>query len=76
MRPPKTRKLAGPLTNILTRTELTEGPNLYKRGGWYYLMLAEGGTGWNHGISMARSRQLFGPYELDPGRGRPHLARG
>jgi xylan 1,4-beta-xylosidase len=29
-------------------------------------MLAEGGTGWNHGISMARSRDLFGPYELDP----------
>jgi xylan 1,4-beta-xylosidase len=64
---PKTRKLAGPLTNILTKTELTEGPNLYKRDGWYYLMLAEGGTGWNHGVSMARSRELFGPYELDPG---------
>jgi xylan 1,4-beta-xylosidase len=29
-------------------------------------MLAEGGTGWNHGISMARSRHLMGPYELDP----------
>ena len=29
-------------------------------------MLAEGGTGWNHGISMARSRAIAGPYELDP----------
>jgi xylan 1,4-beta-xylosidase len=29
-------------------------------------MLAEGGTGWNHGIAMARSRGIYGPYELDP----------
>jgi xylan 1,4-beta-xylosidase len=29
-------------------------------------MLAEGGTGWNHGISMARARAITGPYELDP----------
>src|SRR5205807_5315594 len=40
--------------------------NLYKVNGWYYLMLAEGGTGWQHGISMARSRSITGPYELDP----------
>lgn len=45
---------------------LTEGPNLYQRDGWYYLMLAEGGTGWNHGISAARSRDPGGPYEVDP----------
>lgn len=45
---------------------LIEGPNLYKQYGWYYLMLAEGGTGWNHGISMARARHILGPYELDP----------
>jgi len=61
-----TGKLVGPMTNILAKPVLTEGPNLYKRDGWYYLMLAEGGTGWNHGISMARSRSLAGPYELDP----------
>jgi len=54
------------MTNILAKDVLTEGPNIYKRDGWYYLMLAEGGTGWNHGISMARSRSLTGPYELDP----------
>ena len=60
-------KLVGPRTKILEKKNiLTEGPNLYKRGEWYYLMLAEGGTGWNHGISMARSRSLLGPYELDP----------
>lgn len=63
---PQKGKLTGPLTRILAKDVLTEGPNLYKRGGWYYLMLAEGGTGWNHGISMVRSRTLAGPYELDP----------
>jgi xylan 1,4-beta-xylosidase len=60
------RKLVGLMTKILEKKELTEGPNLYKRDGYYYLMLAEGGTGWNHGISMARSRKITGPYELDP----------
>jgi xylan 1,4-beta-xylosidase len=64
---PKLQKLVGPQTKILDKPGiLTEGPNLYQRDGWYYLMLAEGGTGWNHGISMARSRNLLGPYELDP----------
>ena len=64
---PKSQKLIGPMTKILEKTGiLTEGPNLYKHDGWYYLMLAEGGTGWNHGISMARSQNILGPYELDP----------
>jgi xylan 1,4-beta-xylosidase len=63
----KSQKLVGPMTQILEKTGiLTEGPNLYKHDGWYYLMLAEGGTGWNHGISAARSKNLLGPYELDP----------
>jgi len=60
------RRLAGPMTKILEKPVLTEGPNLYKRKGWYYLLLAEGGTGWNHGISMARAKNITGPYELDP----------
>ncbi|MBC7785670.1 MAG: glycoside hydrolase family 43 protein [Burkholderiales bacterium] len=60
------RKLIGPIRNILRKPQLIEGPNLYKKDGWYYLMLAEGGTGWNHGISMARSRTIEGPYECDP----------
>lgn len=59
-------RLVGPMSRILAKPVLTEGPNLYKRDGWYYLLLAEGGTGWNHGISMARSRSITGPYELDP----------
>lgn len=64
------RRLVGAARTLLTRgaagDALVEGPNLYRRGGWYYLMLAEGGTGWNHGISMARARAITGPYELDP----------
>ncbi|MFE9642770.1 glycoside hydrolase family 43 protein [Streptomyces sp. NPDC006365] len=60
------RALIGQPRTILKHDELIEGPNVYFRDGWYYLMLAEGGTGWNHGILMARSRELTGPYELDP----------
>lgn len=49
-----------------TSLGLTEAPHLYKRNGWYYLLTAEGGTGWNHAVTMARSRSLAGPYELHP----------
>lgn len=63
---PETKKVVGPIHKILSKPVLIEGPNLYKVNGWYYLMLAEGGTGWNHGISMARSRNITGPYEVDP----------
>jgi xylan 1,4-beta-xylosidase len=43
-----------------------EGPHLLKKDGWYYLFLAEGGTGINHQISVARSKTLFGNYEPCP----------
>lgn len=43
-----------------------EGPHLYKRGGWYYLMIAEGGTSYDHRITMARSRSPWGPFEPHP----------
>lgn len=39
-----------------------EGPHLYKKDGVYYLMIAEGGTGPDHGITVARSQTVFGPY--------------
>lgn len=44
----------------------TEAPHLYKRNGFYYLVTAEGGTGWGHAVTMARSRTLTGPYEWHP----------
>jgi xylan 1,4-beta-xylosidase len=64
----KERKLVGERTNIFNGTPLgfTEAPHLYKRNGWYYLLTAEGGTGWGHAVAMARSRKLTGPYELHP----------
>jgi len=41
----------------------TEGPHIYKVGDWYYLLTAEGGTEFHHAISIARSRDVTGPYE-------------
>ena len=43
-----------------------EGPHLYKKDGMYYLMIAEGGTGPNHSVSIARSKHVFGPYAGNP----------
>ncbi|KAH7111199.1 glycosyl hydrolase [Dactylonectria macrodidyma] len=43
-----------------------EGPHIYKKDGWYYLLAAEGGTEMNHSVTMARSRDIFGPYESNP----------
>jgi xylan 1,4-beta-xylosidase len=64
----KGRRLVGERINIFKGTALgfTEAPHLYKRNGWYYLLTAEGGTGWGHAVTMARSRKLTGPYELHP----------
>jgi xylan 1,4-beta-xylosidase len=60
--------LVGERHNIFQGTPIgfTEAPHLYKRNGWYYLLTAEGGTGWGHAVTMARSRNLTGPYELHP----------
>ena len=44
----------------------TEGPHIYKRDGYYYLISAEGGTGYDHCVSVARSENLYGPYEVHP----------
>ncbi len=65
---PAQQRLKGPVRNIFRGTDLrvTEGPHVYKRDGWYYLLTAEGGTGYTHAITMARSRRLEGPYEVDP----------
>lgn len=43
-----------------------EAPHLTKHNGWYYIMCAEGGTGYNHCVTMGRSRNVWGPYESDP----------
>ncbi len=65
---PSERRLAGPIRKIFKGSELgmVEGPHLYKREGWYYILAAEGGTEYAHATTLARSRSLFGPYELHP----------
>jgi beta-xylosidase len=40
-----------------------EGPHIYKRDGWYYVMIAEGGTATDHAITIARAKDIWGPYE-------------
>lgn len=49
-----------------TGKKLTEGPHLYKKDGYYYLFAAEGGTRESHCETVARSRDIFGPYEVHP----------
>lgn len=44
----------------------TEGPHLHRRGEWWYLVVAEGGTHTGHGVSVARSRSISGPFEGHP----------
>lgn len=64
----KAQRLIGERRVIFQGTELgfTEAPHLYHRDGWFYLIVAEGGTSYGHAVVLARSRQLTGPYELHP----------
>ena len=65
---PEAQALIGERRMIFAGTPLgfTEAPHLYKRGGFYYLITAEGGTNWNHAVTMARARAIEGPYEIHP----------
>lgn len=49
-----------------TGERCAEGPHIMKHGGYYYAIVAEGGTGYGHGINVARSTELFGEYEECP----------
>lgn len=62
------RGLIGAVTTIYLGSTLglTEAPHLFQRNGWYYLTTAEGGTGYDHAVTMARSRSIHGPYETHP----------
>ncbi|MFC8447459.1 glycoside hydrolase family 43 protein [Kitasatospora sp. NPDC057223] len=63
-----TRRLVGEPVPITLGREggWIEGPNLYRRGPWYYLLTADGGTGYDHQVTVSRSRNLTGPYDRDP----------
>ena len=43
-----------------------EGPHIYKHNGWYYLLISEGGIEMAHCLTVARSRNIYGPYEANP----------
>ena len=64
----KSDGLTGPVHNIFAGSPLglVEAPHLFWRDGYYYLTTAEGGTGYDHAVTMARSKQITGPYELHP----------
>jgi len=43
-----------------------EAPHLYRRGDWYYLLTAEGGTSYGHAVVIVRSRKPYGPFVPSP----------
>lgn len=43
-----------------------EAPHIYKVNDWYYIFTAEGGTAYNHMVTVGRSKELFGTYEVCP----------
>ncbi len=56
------RKLVGDVSMIFegTQSGLRKVPISTKRDGFYHLLTAEGGTGWGHAVTMARSQSLLG----------------
>lgn len=63
----KTMKLVGESYpawhGALRNVEWPEGPHIYKKDGWYYLLISEAGTAHNHAVSIARSKSLNEPFE-------------
>jgi len=49
-----------------TRLGVCEGPQIMKKDGYYYLLCAAGGTGYQHAATVARSKSLDGPWEDSP----------
>lgn len=66
---PETFKLIGERKKVYSGSGLrcTEGPHMYHIGGWYYLIVAEGGTGYDHCVTLARSKSIWGPFDTMPG---------
>ena len=69
-----TMKLVGERHMILSggvrpeeKPEYAEGPHIFRKGGYYYLTVAEGGTGTRHAQTVLRSKALTGPYEAFAG---------
>jgi len=75
-------------TDMAKKPVWIEGPHLFKKEGWYYLICAEGGTGYDHSEVVFRTTSLyqaFEPYQnnpiltqrhLDPARKNPVTSTG
>ncbi|QTQ10944.1 glycoside hydrolase family 43 protein [Treponema parvum] len=65
---PVKKRPVGAIKKIFTGTDIgfVEGPHIFKRNGYYYLLTAEGCTFYNHAASIARSKNIEGPYEIHP----------
>ena len=59
--------------DLAARPIWAEGPHLFRKDGWYYLITAEGGTAEQHAEVVYRSRDVTGPYR--PGPGNPILTQ-
>ena len=70
-----TGELTGPSYPVWQGSGLAaaEGPHLYRIEDHWYLVLAEGGTERGHGVTVARGRTPWGPFE--PGPGNPVFTR-
>lgn len=64
----KTGRLRSKLRPVFTGTGgvWPEAPHLYRVGDWYYLVIAEGGTYYEHSVVVARSKKPMGPFEPCP----------
>jgi xylan 1,4-beta-xylosidase len=91
----KAQKMIGPRSVIVNggvdfakKPIWTEGPHIFKKEGYYYLIAAEGGTSSDHSETIYRSKSVTGPYvpgpnnpiltqrDLDPKRPFPVYATG
>jgi xylan 1,4-beta-xylosidase len=75
-------------TDMAKKPVWIEGPHIIKKDSWYYLICAEGGTGYNHSEVVFRSKSVEGPYlsyeknpiltqrQLDPNRKNPITTTG
>lgn len=64
----KTGKKLTPSKSIWMGTggRYPEAPHIYKKDGYYYLLIAEGGTEFGHMVTIGRSKSVYGPYESNP----------
>lgn len=65
---PETESFIKPLTIVAAGLggSSPEGPHMYKINEYYYLMSAEGGTGYEHREVIQRSKSPYGPFEASP----------